>query len=173
LPKLVLGDREFEIDVSAFQELIRKLNFPLEVAWSPVLYAADRFGGRSGAGGESLFVAEVMIAAILFLASVAAFWYFVTVEIEMRTQGHSMLMFSTLPKQLSVSGVMLLFGLLAVWEMFSGKFASLGLLNMDSYRIARGLILFAWGVILIGCACWDLKTFFARRTLSSRTAQPC
>jgi hypothetical protein len=165
LPKFMSIYKKLFLESAVYftQDLIDKMNFPLVAIWSPILLAADKLSSYFPPLTGLIFVVAAITFSGLVLSSVAVFWYFFVTEIEMRRRGKSMLMLSRLPKQLSVTVVLLLFGVGALIYAYTSAVRPSGHLNINEDKIPGGVILFAWGIALIGIAVHDLRKFLRER----------
>jgi hypothetical protein len=156
---------------SFIKDLVGKLNFPLETFWTVIFVGVDRMNNYHLPPKGPLFVIVLVIVGVLLISSVGAFWYFIVSEIEMRSQGKSMLRSSRPLAQASISAVFLGFGFWALFVAGSGHFFSIGIRNLDLYMLLRGLILLAWTVVLAGVAIHDLVVCIGGKKVS-HTAHP-
>jgi hypothetical protein len=155
------------------QDLITRLNYPLALFWFSVVYAIDRLPLPDPNPGLG-FTALALVAGIVFLASVALFWYLVVREIELRLQGKSLLRFSS--RFWSFVTILVLF-CLGAGALISGYLDGLKqipfMLRNGSaiglfLTILTDMFVLAWGITLTGMSVSDFRNFVQShgRTLS-------
>ena len=166
LGKHFVGRSDLDIAyVKTPEHLVLKLNFPLAILELPVIYASLAFssgGPSTGALGAVLFGIYVLI----IVASTAAFWYVVVVEVEMRKHKSSCLRFSGQHFEKLKSIVLILVGVgAAVFALWDGhQLVVLDRVN-DHYffwssvvvdALIGGLFLFGWAGALITIGVQDI-----------------
>lgn len=148
--------------------LVIALNFPLAVLWFPILFVLGLALSTSSLGisGGAVFVVLVAIVDTAIISIVALFWYFVVVEIEMRTNGNSLVRFRTRTVEALKSILFAVAG-----------FSSVSCAYWDCHRAllyghGRGgaaiivLLLVAWAIMLVTVAVQDF--LFAKRNEAGR-----
>lgn len=165
IPKLT-HSTHIVMDALSLQKLVVKLNFPLVIVWSPVLYAADRTSGSFAWLSGSLFIAVSLLIGAVFASSVAAFWYFLVSEIEMRTRGESMLRVNNWPAELAVATVLLCFGAGTGFYAY-GSIKSL-IYVRPFEAIVGGSFLIIWAAIFIAACVSDVASITSKRRLDYR-----
>jgi hypothetical protein len=157
LPKLSHTNREFDIEIFSVQNLVKKLNFPLVVIWSPVLYGADWLSRYLPPLRGALFAAAVLVVAALLASSVALFWYFVLTEIEMRRHGKSMLRLTGWFKELFIASLLFCFGAGSILHAYAYTRSLFHVRPAEA--VLGGFFLLAWGVAFIGVSVHDIVSF--------------
>jgi hypothetical protein len=146
------------------EHLLLKLNFPLAVVGLPLLYlAAVAFQNVPPTGALNLVIFGAF--ALVILASTAAFWYLVVVEVEMRKRNSSCLRFSGRYLEKLKAIVLILIGIgAAICAVWDGHrllvFAQIHVHNFFwsavTDALIGGLFLFAWAAALIAMGVQDL-----------------
>jgi hypothetical protein len=90
----------------------------------------------------SLFITVVVLIGVVFISSVAAFWYFVVSEIEMRARGESMLRFRNRPVELIVATSLLCFGVGAGFYAYGSVKSLIYIRPLEA--IVGGVLLAMW-----------------------------
>lgn len=156
-----VSDNALLLNALQVRSLLLKVSYPLVFIWFVIGSVADSVPASWSPHQGFLFaVIKISVGAALVL-SLAAFWYLVMVEIEMRMHGHSMLRFSGLANQCLLSAVIFVLGIVAIIYAYLNWS-----LRLD--RVLGTMILVAWGLALIGMATYDLIIVF--RTKPSRAA---
>jgi hypothetical protein len=155
------------------QDLITRLNYPLTLFWFSVVYAIDRLPLPDANPGLG-FTALALVAGIVFLVSVALFWYLVVREIELRLQGKSLLRF--LSRLWSFVTILVLFCLGAgalISAYLDGRKQIPFMLRNGSViglflAILPDIFLLAWAITLTGMSVSDFRNLMQshERTLS-------
>lgn len=153
--------------VKPAQSVVTQVDFPLLVLWSPIVHSLDRFTGHFPVLRGAPFMLIVLIVAVVFLSSVALFWYFVVNEIEMRRRGKSLLRFSGWSKQLFMTAILFSFGIGAAFKAY-GEARALWYSGRGE-GVFNGVFLVAWGIVFIGTGIRDLAVFLNNRPKSSTT----
>jgi hypothetical protein len=162
LPKIASPSANRSIFSSVLERLVDALNYPVMACWYVIFLVADSVFRLPSTGGPG-FTIEVVALAILVLSSVAAFWYYAVLEMQLRQQGRSCLRFDSPGKQILVSCVMLLFGLVAIaYAGYIARFA-LNPANVQWDRVIYAIVLCVWCVTLVRLAISDLRLFFISR----------
>jgi hypothetical protein len=148
------------------EHLMLKLNFPLVILGLPAIYLGDlafpQMNSRAGALGAVISGVYVLV----LLASTAAFWYFIIVEVEMRKRRASCFRFSGRLMEKLKATVMILIGLsAAVYAFWDGhRLVILDQVNRHylfwsavvADALIGGLILIGWAVVLITMGVQDM-----------------
>ena len=148
----------------AWDLVVRKLNFPLVAFWAPLAYLAERFSGGTETIRPATRIAETILLGLALLLSVALFWYLAVVEVEKRRHGKGW-SFGTSPF-LKASKMSMLFvvGLAAFAYAFLDT-RQLMLYGRSKIQVyTGGLLLLAWGVVLVGMAVADALALARGRT---------
>jgi hypothetical protein len=142
--------------------LTMKLNVPLLVIWAPFVYLANWALSSSylGVPNHAMVVVLTGVFDLAVLSSVALFWYFVVVEMEMRSRGDSLIRFNN----------RLLEGVKIVLCAFAA-FGSLAYAYWDGHRllfigepstsktvdaIVGGALLLGWSIMIVNISSRDL-----------------
>lgn len=156
------------------EHLLLKLNFPLVVLGLPVIYLTrlpfSQASSPAGAPGAVIF--GVYVLAIV--ASTAAFWYLVVVEVEMRKRRSSCLRFSGgLMERLKATAMILIGVGAAISVLWDGyrQFVVLDQLirNHDFWSVfvvdtlIGGLFVIAWAAALITIGLQDITRVLGPR----------
>ena len=149
--------------------VVISLNFPLLTFWSPAAYCLDHSSAKLvRAPGEAAVKTFAILAGLVFLSTVALFWYFVVAEIQLRAQGKSRLRCSTLAKQVFMTTGLVCFGTGAIFVAYD----QLKPLWHVSWRemALRGVFLAVWAIVLIAIGAFDLARLLRRRRSITPTA---
>ena len=154
-------------------QLLLKLNFPLVVLWSPIGYlinvglSSSSLNLPSGLLGTALIVA----ADVVILASVAAFWYLIAVELEARRHGSSMVRLEARTLETVKAVALVIVGVAAVvyacWD--AHRLLLLGQLNHNLFwsgilnAVLGGFVLLIWAILLIKISVQDFRIAAERR----------
>ncbi len=154
------------ICVTTLFDLVLKLNFPLVVLWLPIAYPMSAVSYHSPhASSPTGVILGVWDLAIL--TSIAAFWYLVVVEVEMRKRKTSCLRFSGRLMERVKATVMILIGVgAAVYALWDGyrQLVVLDQINRmhlfwSSFvvdTLIGGLLLIGWAAALITIGVQDM-----------------
>ncbi len=150
------------------KNVLLKANFPLAVLWFPIFRALEWASSSSNpslARGAAGVTALVVLDTAVF-SSMALFWYFVVVEIEMRKRKASHIRFAGQHMERLKATVMMLFGLgAAVFAFHDGhRLVVLDQLNLHRFfwssvvadAFIGGLFLVAWGAAFIAMGVHDM-----------------
>jgi hypothetical protein len=154
--------------------ILLKLNFPLLAVWSLVVFPLDYALSKSylNLPGETPSMVIVLVFDLALLASVAALWYFVVVEIQMRRYGNSLIRFSGRRAELLKIVILVVAGVGAIaYACWDGhRLLELGQLNRHALywssmvdAAVGGLFLAIWAVVLIWMAVQDFVVRFQPR----------
>jgi hypothetical protein len=146
------------------------------VFWLSINFALERLPLPNPHGGSVLTVGTLALG-IVFLSSVALFWYLVVREIELRRQGKSLLRFSGWIRPLFSIIVLFCIGVGAVISAYlDGSHQFPFMIRNGSSTIGWFLtilpevFLLVWAIALIGMSVGDFRMFMqARRHASERT----
>lgn len=150
------------------KNILLKANFPLAVLWFPMfralewaLSSSNQSLARGAAGVTTLAVLDVAV-----FSTIALFWYFVVVEIELRKRKASHIRFSGQRLEKLKATVMMLVGLgVAVFAFWDGhRLVVLDQLNLHRFfwssvvadALIGGLFLVAWGAAFIAMGVQDI-----------------
>jgi len=147
-------------DASFVKDLVGKLNFPLETMWTVIFLGIDRLSRYVPRLPNSLFNIALLAVGLLIVLSVAAFWWFVLSEVEVRLQGRSFMRRSRPSTQAPISFALAVLGVWAIVEACRAPMAPFNSGNENYYLLVRGLILFIWAAILLIVAIFDFAASF-------------
>lgn len=148
--------------------LVLKLNFPLAILELPVIYftglAFSHISSSTGAPGDVIFG----VYALAIVATTAAFWYLVVVEVEMRKRKTSCLRFSGRLLERLKAIVMILIGVGAAVYVLGDGFRHLVVLDQLTRNhnfwsvfvvdvLIGGLFLVGWAAALITMGVQDIR----------------
>jgi hypothetical protein len=153
------------------RDLVTHLNLPLAIMWIVVSFPFHWLGNyippATGLTGSAL---TALLAAGMAL-SVAAFWYLVVTEIQMRRRGLSMLR--------PLSRLWASFVIVALFCFGAGVFTYAYVASRPLWYVARrgavlsGLFPTIWGVVIVGVAIHDLLVLLSReRIMRDREERP-
>lgn len=146
--------------------LVLKMNFPLAIVGLPAIYLTGLVFPGARPPTEAVGTVIFGIYALAILASTAAFWYFVVVEVEMRKHGASCLRFSGRHLEKLKAVVLILIGIgAAIFALWDGR----RLVVLDQVNrhhlfwssvvadaLIGGLFLFGWAAALITIGAQDI-----------------
>ena len=136
--------------------VVLRLNFPLLLAWFPILYAT----GNAPNGPLVIAVGRLGIPA-----SVVLFWYFAVAEAEARSQGGSLIRFSNPAVEKLKEFFLFVVALAAIGAAFWDGHRLLHLAQVDPHHydweslvdaVIGEPLMIGWGVVLIRMAVRDL-----------------
>jgi len=146
------------ISVTTLSHLVLKLNFPLLVLWLPIAYPMSAVSYHSPHASSPTGVI-LTLWNLTILTSLAAFWYLVVVEVEMRKRKASCLRFSGRLMERLKATVMILIGVgAAVYALWDGYRQLVVLDQINRLHLWRsfvvdtltgGLLLIGWAAVLI------------------------
>jgi hypothetical protein len=154
--KLVSNDRLIDDYVGPASHIMWRLNFPFYALLLVLDWALSPIGSMSGPP----FAA--MVFGVMLLLVFVLFWYFVVAEIEMRSNGKSMLRFTGWVSELFTVAVLFCFGVGSVWFAYSDT-SWLWFHRSVAAAILGGLLLLMWGAAFIGISVHDLVAFLRMR----------
>jgi hypothetical protein len=146
------------------RDIVIKLNFPLAVLWSPILYAMERFSVNLNPASVVIRTSILILFVIAFAASTFLFWYFVVAELEMRSQGKSLIRFTNWFAEICKAVTLFVVGAGALaYAVVEAK----RLLHFDRSKtdaFIGGLFLLAWAFALITASIRDLVFFLQKES---------
>ncbi len=151
MPK-VNTNLEFDISMFALRDVVTKMNFPVLVVLSPLLYLLDRISRNFPPATGVYFIVVAVIGGVVLMAVIGGFWYLVILEIDLRRHGQSFIRFNNRIAQIVTVVIMLCLGLGSI---------------VYSYIYLRGVVYFRPAQAVLGAICllaWGL--FFLRLSLT-------
>jgi hypothetical protein len=148
--------------VGPARDVVIKLNFPLLILWSPILYITEWFPLFLSPSHPATQVLGIAVFALALVSSVAVFWHLVLVELELRSQGRSMIRSSNWFAETCKAVLLVLCGLGALIYAYTeaSRLLLLGRSKFDAF--GGGLFLVAWSAVLIGTSISDIAYFLRR-----------
>jgi len=169
--RLASSDQAFVGYAMPARDLVAmKLNWPLVVAWSPVVYLMERLSSNQNPSLTAIQIAGAIAFGLAIISSLAAFWYLVVVESQARKRGGSVVRFQSALGELAKIVFLFIGGVAApIYAYVDGR--ALLVAYQDNPRFVGlavdaflgGVFLVTWGMILTMVAVHDLR-LLARRT---------
>jgi hypothetical protein len=151
------------------KNLLIALNYPVIAFWYCALYIFDRLHVPNVPSGVLFWVLTITVS-ILFLSSIALFWYFVVREVELRRRRDTLLRFpGTLVPTVSML-VFFLVGVSALVYAYMQSKSELSLVWRNGSTVGLFLVLLpdvflvAWAIVLIWAAVSDSRRLIGAQT---------
>lgn len=159
---------EKSVDVSTAyaypaRDIVIKLNFPIALLWSPILYFMERFSDYLNPSSVVMKTISLVFFLVLFGLSIVLFWYFLAAEVELRIQNRSMIRFRNWFAETCKALILFAMGTGAIAY---AAFEADRLLHFDRSKtdaVVGGAFLLAWGVLFITMSIRDITFFFRTR----------
>src|ERR1700687_809749 len=141
-------------------DIIIKVNFPIAFVWSPILYFMERFPDYFNPVSVVMKTISLMLFVMALGLSVVLFWYFLTVEVEMRLRNGSLIRFRNWLPETCKAFILLAMGTGAIVYAVLEAHRLLHQSNTDA--VIGGAFLLAWGALFITTSIRDI-VFFLRK----------
>jgi hypothetical protein len=174
--RIAHAERVLTLYVLPARHLLLNLTFPLVLVWWPLVNALSWFAGLLShrVGGLAVVIVGGAVTFAL-ICSVAVFWYFIVVEIEMRRQGKSLVRFSSLVTEFLKVTFCVVFGLASLVHTYTET------LRPFRYGLARhglwpeelvlsALFLATWGIAFLALSVLDFRDLTSRLQLGRETS---
>jgi hypothetical protein len=145
-----------------------QLNFPVLAAWSPLVYVLDHFGRKLPANGV-VFDTLTLVGGLLFLSTIAIFWYLLVREAELRRSGKSLLKSSRSSVQVAVSVVIITLGMIAAFRSYSE--VTVLWYSRRAEGVLNGFFLACWAILLVILGIRDLFSLLRRQSAAGTAIQ--
>ncbi len=147
------------------ESIIRALNFPLVLAWAPVLFIFDHLSHYLPSANGIWFALGVVVLGATLVSSVAFFWYIVVREIESNKNGEIPFRFAGWPSRFLATAILFSAGIGTLWYAYINQqlqwLVHLGGTVMGvALVIIPEFILLMLGIILIR---FSIKCFLQRK----------
>jgi hypothetical protein len=143
-------------------DIVIKVNFPIALVWSPILYFMERFPNYFNPTSVVMKTISLVFFVTAFGLSVVLFWYLLMAEVEMRLQNKSMIRFKSWLAEICKTVILFAVGIGAI---VYAAFEANRLLHFDrsiTDAIIGGVFLLGWGVLFIATSIRDV-VFFLRK----------
>jgi hypothetical protein len=138
------------------RDIVIKLNFPLAVLWSPILYAMERFSGNLSPSSAVIRAGILILFVLAFVVSIFLFWFLVVSELEMRTQDKSMIRFTNWFAEITKVVALFLVGAVAIAYAILEAERLMRFDRSKTDALLGGLLLLAWAFALMTASIRDL-----------------
>jgi hypothetical protein len=147
-----------------------KVNFPIAFVWSPVLYFMERFPDYFNPVSVVMKTISLVFFVMAFGLSVVLFWYFLTVEVEMRLRNESLIRFRNWLAETCKAFILLAMATGAIVYAVLEAHRLLHRSNTDA--IVGGAFLLAWGALFTTTSIRDIAYFLRTRSHAAHHNSP-
>lgn len=169
--RLAHTERTLSFYVLPLRHTLLNLNFPLVILWWPIIEFIEVLSGYLAFLSQQtgmLAIIAAGVTAVGVISSVALFWYFVVVEIQMRSKGKSLVNSSNVALNFAKVSIFFLCGVgtfihaySETIRLFQHGLAPYGLWPAEI--VLGALLLTVWGTTFIGVSIADFRKLTAIR----------
>jgi hypothetical protein len=153
-------------------DIVIKVNFPIALVWSPILYFMERFPDYFNPTSAVIKTISLVFFVTAFGLSVVLFWYFLMAEVEMRLQNKSMIRFKSWLGEICKTVILFAVGIGAI---VYAAFEANRLLHFDRSKtdaVIGGGFLLVWGALFITTSIRDIAYFLRRHSHAAHHNSP-
>jgi hypothetical protein len=143
------------------RDIAIKLNFPVFAIWGPIAHLIDRFDPQPAPSSAVVRTIVVIVVIGIPAASIALFWYFFVVEVELRLKNESLIRFRNWLAETCKALILFAIGTGALIYAALEMHRLFQLSKADAF--IGGALLLAWGTLFITTSVRDTASFLRER----------